>query len=127
MQMTLLKRLIPGFLIFFASPLLSEEPIIYPAQGQSSEQQKQDEGECHIWVKDNTGVDPAALAAETAQQQSELAQQQSELAQQASQPAPAPERRRGGAIKGAAAGAVVGEIVDDDHESLSTRRFADLL
>ena len=105
--MKLLKQLIPGLLTFLVALPLIAEPIIYPAQGQSSEQQKQDEGECYIWARDNTGVDPAALATETAQQQSELAQQ-------ASQPAPAPQQRRGGVIRGAAAGAVVGEIVSDD-------------
>jgi hypothetical protein len=88
------------------SPLLSA-PVVYPAQGQSAEQQKKDEGECHVWAVDNTGVDPAALAANTSQQQAQVAQQ-------AAQPAPAPQQRRGGAIKGAAAGAVVGEIVSDD-------------
>ncbi len=106
-RMPLLKRIVPFCLIFITTPLLSAEPIIYPAGGQSPEQQKQDEGECHVWAVDSSGVDPASLASETAQQQSEVAQQ-------ASQPAPAPEQRRGGALKGAAAGAVVGEIVDDD-------------
>ena len=106
-NLLLLKRAIPLFLVFIATPLLSAEPIVFPAEGQTPEQQKQDEGDCHVWAVDNTGVNPAALASKTAEQQSEIAQQ-------ASQPAPAPERRRGGALKGAAAGAVVGEIVDDD-------------
>jgi len=59
---------------------------IYPAQGQSPEQQKQDELECHQWAVDQTGFDPTK-------------------AQQVAQPGPAP---KGGALKGAAGGALVG-------------------
>ena len=92
--------------LLFADMALAQ-PVIYPAGGQSAEQQAKDDAECRAWATGNTGVDPAALA-------SQAAQQQSELAQQAAAPAPAPEKRRGGALKGAAAGAVVGEIVDDD-------------
>lgn len=83
------------------------QPVIYPAGGQTAEQQQKDDAECRAWATSNTGVDPAALA-------SQSAQQQSELAQQAAQPAAQPQARRGGALRGAAAGAVVGEIVSDD-------------
>ena len=83
------------------------QPVIYPAGGQSAELQAKDDAECRAWATGNTGVDPAALA-------SQSAQQQSELAQQAAQPAAQPQQKRGGALKGAAAGAVVGEIVSDD-------------
>lgn len=95
-------------LILLATSVLAQvEPIIYPAGGQSAEQQRQDDAECRAWATENTGVDPAALASQTAQQQSALAQQ-------AAQPAAQPQRQRGGAVRGAAVGAVVGEIVDDD-------------
>ena len=60
--------------------------IIYPAQGQSPEQQKQDEFECHDWAVGQTGFDPTQGQAPPPQQ--------------------APER--GGAIRGAAGGALVG-------------------
>ena len=83
------------------------QPVIYPAGGQSAELQAKDDAECRAWATGNTGVDPAALA-------SQAAQQQSELAQQAAQPAAQPQPKRGGAAKGAVAGAVVGEIVSDD-------------
>jgi hypothetical protein len=76
----------------------AQQAIIYPAKGQTPEQQQKDEGECNAWAKQTTGVDPVALA------------------QKASQPAPAApqgERVRG-AARGAAAGAVIGEIADDD-------------
>ena len=83
------------------------QPVIYPAGGQSPEQQQKDDAECRAWATSNTGVDPAALATQSSQQQAELAQQ-------AAQPAAQPQARRGGALRGAAAGAVVGEIVSDD-------------
>jgi len=99
--------MIAGVLACLAAMPLLAAPIVYPAQGQSAEQQKKDQGECQVWAVDNTGVDPATLAASGSQQQAETAAQ-------AAAPAAAPERRRGGAIKGAVAGAVVGEIVSDD-------------
>jgi Glycine zipper len=42
---------------------LAQQPIIYPAKGQSAAQQNRDEGECSAWAKQRTGVDPVALAA----------------------------------------------------------------
>ena len=36
--------------------------IIYPAKGQSQAKQDKDEAECQTWAKNNTGVDPLALA-----------------------------------------------------------------
>src|SRR6478735_11915863 len=35
---------------------------VYPAKGQSPEQQKTDEGACHTWAVQQTGVDPAKPA-----------------------------------------------------------------
>jgi len=33
-------------------------PIVYPAKGQSSEQQAKDEGECRNWAQQQTGFNP---------------------------------------------------------------------
>ncbi|SHI03857.1 glycine zipper family protein [Ferrimonas marina] len=79
----------------FASPLLAN-PIIYPAEGQSPEQQKQDQAECQLWATDNTGVDPVALANQSAPAQQESGGE-----------------RLGGAVGGAATGAVIGAIAGD--------------
>src|SRR5262245_52841019 len=88
----------------FGVQTASAELVIYPAKGQSAEQQAKDEGECQTWAKGKTGIDPLALA------------------QQASQPAPqvaaAPQQEVGGervrgAVRGAAGGAVVGAIAGD--------------
>lgn len=35
-----------------------EQLIVYPKQGQTKEQMKQDEYECYLWAVDQTGVDP---------------------------------------------------------------------
>jgi uncharacterized protein YcfJ len=78
---------------------LAQQPIIYPAKGQTKEQQQKDEGECYTWAKQTTGVDPVALAQKSS-----------------SQPAPTgPQGERvRGAARGAAAGAVIGEVANDD-------------
>lgn len=89
-----------------AASLASTPPIIYPAKGQTPQQQQKDEGECAAWAKQSTGIDPAVVAATPAP------------ATPAAQPqdtAPKGERVRG-AARGAAAGAVVGEIANNDAD-----------
>jgi hypothetical protein len=73
------------------------ELIIYPADGQTKDQQNTDQGECQIWAKDYTGFDP-------------LATQPAAPVQQSTQ-------RQGGAIRGAARGAAVGAIVGDSDDA----------
>lgn len=36
--------------------------VPYPSKGQSAEQQGKDEGECYGWAKQQTGIDPTAVA-----------------------------------------------------------------
>jgi hypothetical protein len=72
---------------------MAQQPIYYPAKGQSSQQQNRDQGECQVWAQQTTGIDPARLAA-----------------------APQPQGPSGPAvgggerIAGAARGAIVGEV-----------------
>ena len=61
---------------------------VYPAQGQTKEQQDKDEYECHGWAVQQTGFDPTKQAA----------------------PSGAAEQESGGAVRGAARGAAVGAI-----------------
>ena len=75
----------------FAAP--AQKPIAYPAKGQSASQQAKDDGECGKWAQQNTGVNPAAPPP----------------TQAAAPPPP-----KGGRAKGAAAGAAVGAIGDND-------------
>lgn len=81
-----------------AMPVTAQQkPVIYPAKGQSTEQQQKDDGECYVWAKNATGVDPVALNA-------------------APPPAAPPPKGQAakGALRGAAGGALVGEVVDDN-------------
>ncbi len=65
--------------------------IIYPGQGQSPAQQQDDEGECYVWARNQTGIDP--------------------MSQQATAPV-APPQEQGRAVGGAMRGAIIGGIVD---------------
>ena len=53
----------------------ASDMMIYPANGQNAEQQKTDEGECFIWARDETGIDPMTQQA-TAPTAAKLSQQQ---------------------------------------------------
>jgi hypothetical protein len=76
----------------------AQQPIVYPAKGQSAQQQQRDDGECYAWAKGNTGIDPAVVAS--------------------TPPPPAGpttgggERARG-AVRGAVGGAAIGAIAGD--------------
>ena len=59
----------------FAALANAQEVIVYPAQGQSGEQQDKDNFECYNWSKRNSGFDPMAPpTASTAPPQSQAQQ-----------------------------------------------------
>lgn len=72
-------------------------PIVYPAKGQTQQQQQRDQGECHSWSVQNTGVDPAQVASAPPPQ---------------TESGPGGERMRG-AARGALGGAAIGAIAGD--------------
>ena len=73
----------------FVATGVAAQQFVYPAKGQSPQQQKNDEGQCYSWARSNTGIDPVA----------------------ASQPAPREPAVGGGErVKGAVGGAVIGGI-----------------
>ena len=77
-------------MIFIIFPIgVSADPIIFPAQGQTADQQQKDEADCRQWAVQNTGVDPVKLA---------------------QQPVGNNSQQTGGAVKGAARGALVGVV-----------------
>jgi hypothetical protein len=86
----------------FVSIATAAKPIVYPAKGQSAQQQKKDEGECHVWAKQSTGIDPAVVA-------------QTAPPMETGPAAGGGERVRG-AARGAAGGAVIGAIAGDAGE-----------
>jgi hypothetical protein len=82
--------------LVFSNNSISQQPtnqeIIYPAKGQTPEQQKKDEAECYLWAVQQSGYDPANPAAVPEKVK------------------PKPVIGSGGLVKGAAAGAAVGAI-----------------
>jgi len=77
----------------------SAQQFAYPAKGQSPEQQKQDEAQCHTWAVQQSKYDPANPPPSTAAAQP---------------PTTATGSTRGAGARGAARGAVVGEVVGGD-------------
>lgn len=75
----------------YTSAAVAEPLVIFPAKDQTKEQQKKDEVACYLFAVDETGFDPAEAKVEVDD----------------------PERKRGGAVRGAAAGVIIG----DDSES----------
>lgn len=84
------RATVAALLLSVAAPAWSASPYIYPAKGQTPEQQASDEGECQAWARQQTGFDPLAPP-----------------------PSTAPSSGRGGpsALRGAAGGAAVGAAV----------------
>ena len=75
--------------------------IVYPSSNQAADQIAKDEGECHAWARQNTGIDPANPMAGVQVQQ------------------PPPQGGTGasagrGAVRGAARAGVIGNIADED-------------
>ncbi len=81
---------------------------VFPADGQTTDQQSKDEAECYNWAVSNTGSDPFDLQKQNEQAQAQ-AEQQVAQTQAATQGAGAK-----GAVKGAAAGALIGEVTGGD-------------
>jgi len=86
-------------LLLAALPLsvFAQNLMVYPARGQTPDQQSKDRYECHTWAVQQTGYDPSSGAA------SQPNTQQGSLGR---------ETLRGGA-RGAAAGAAIGAIAGD--------------
>ena len=84
-----------GFSSFLAGPVLAQDPIVYPAEGQSQDQMEQDKFECYRWARDQTGFDPMRTPTATSSR-------------------PAKEKEVWGAgktgVAGAAGGAIIGGI-----------------
>jgi len=83
----------------FACAAEAQKPIVYPAKGQSPQQQSQDDAQCNAWAKQSTGIDPAVVASSPPPQQTG--------------PAGGGGQRVRGAARGAAGGAAIGAIAGD--------------
>jgi hypothetical protein len=87
----LIYTAITMILLGWTTSAWAQKPSAYPAKDQSAEQQAQDDAQCLAWAKQDTGIDPAAVAATP----------------------PPPTGPQGERLRGAARGAVVGEVVDN--------------
>jgi hypothetical protein len=70
----------------------AQQPIFYPAKGQSPERQRTDTGECQSWAQQTTGVNPAMLAEQMAN-------------------SPPPQQQGGRLFRGAGGGALFGTLI----------------
>ncbi|MCF7970224.1 MAG: hypothetical protein K9L22_03540 [Methylococcaceae bacterium] len=68
----------------------AQEAYVYPAQGQSPEQQEKDQYSCYVWAKNKSGVDPMNSGSNSGRKS-----------------------LLGGAARGAAGGAIIGAIAGD--------------
>ena len=93
--------------LLWCSAALGQDMVVYPAKGQTPEQQQRDKGECHVWAVNESGFDPA-----TAQAPPPTIMSQGS----APQPVTGSGARVQGAARGAAVGGVVGAIGDDAGE-----------
>jgi hypothetical protein len=82
-----------------AAAAAAQQPVVYPARGQSSSVQSRDDGECRVWAQKSTGIDPARLASQPVPQDTG--------------PATGGGERVRGAARGAVGGLAVGAIAGD--------------
>jgi hypothetical protein len=75
--------------------------VVYPSNNQAASQVAKDEGECHAWARQNTGIDPANPLAGV-------------QVQQAAPPPGGGASAGRGAVRGAAAAGIIGNIADED-------------
>jgi hypothetical protein len=75
------------------------QQVVFPAKGQSADQQKQDESSCHTWAVQQSGFDPAKPPPAAAP---------------ATPPTTATGTTPGAGARGAVRGAVVGGVIADD-------------
>ena len=84
--------------VAIASPAGLAKQFVYPAKGQSAQQQEKDEAECYTWAVQQSGFDPAKPPPQQPA---------------AKAPTTATGTTPGAGVRGAAGGAAVGAIVGD--------------
>jgi len=78
--------------VIFSGSVFAQDPIIFPAEGQSEEQMEKDKFSCYQWAKNETGFDPMKVPT-------------------ASTPPPQQQAKGGGAGRGAVVGAGAGALI----------------
>lgn len=102
MRNTILFLTICFLVTLFPGPLpAQQDPIVYPAKGQSNQQMEKDKYDCYQWAKKQSGFDPMAAPKAT-----------SPPPQQQAEGSTAGSAVKGGLV-GAGAGAAIGAIAGD--------------
>src|SRR3954468_17833950 len=101
--MNRIKQVVCALLVGVWVYPLAAQQVVYPAKGQTADQQKKDEYECYDWAAKQSGFDPTKAAPQAAPPP-----------QQQAAAKPASGGRVRGAAKGAAVGSVVGHVGDVD-------------
>tara|TARA_B100000700_G_scaffold241549_1_gene268849 strand:- start:6264 stop:6776 length:513 start_codon:yes stop_codon:yes gene_type:complete len=102
--MNILQRILLGVsFLGLGFSVSAQQPIVYPANGQTAARQASDEAACHAWARQSTGIDPAAFTQTPTP----------DSPQNGTTSGGGGERFRG-AVRGAAGGALIGEIANDD-------------
>lgn len=83
-------------IMLLSSGIVAADLIIYPAQGQDNATQQKDEGECFVWARNETGIDPT---------------------QQTAAPVAVAQEQQGRGLRGAAGGAAIGAIVGNSDDA----------
>ena len=101
-ELRVLVAIVALSLLALARPSLAQDIYVYPAKGQSQEQQDRDRYECHSWAVKQTGFDPSRPQTSP-----------SNAYASPNQPLPPQGHVVRGAGRGAALGAVGGAITGD--------------
>jgi hypothetical protein len=86
-------------MLLAAAAAAAQQPVVYPARGQSASTQSRDQNECRAWAQQSTGIDPAVLAQQPVPQETG--------------PATGGGERTRGAARGAVGGLAIGAIAGD--------------
>ena len=87
-----LVRLVCASVVLSIPTLVAGQTFVYPARGQSPQQQEFDRGQCYSWAVQQSGFDPANPSVA------------------AGPPPPQPGMPQGGLFRGAAGGAALGAV-----------------
>jgi outer membrane lipoprotein SlyB len=100
------------FGIVLAGDAFAQDPIVFPAEGQSNEQIEKDKFDCYQWAKNETGFDPMQVPTATSVPPQAQAQGGRAVGGAAlGAAAGAAIKRDGSRSKGAATGALVGGLL----------------
>jgi hypothetical protein len=108
-MMTLKSRIaLTALALLVTDVATSQEPFFYPPKGSTEKQQRQDAFECHEWAVEQSKFDPVEFAANQGATKTTAPTQQSQ------QKGYDPNQAGRSMIGGAATGAVIGEVANND-------------